>query len=568
ELMKLLDGHPLAMRVVLPRLEKQRAGELCTALRSNLDALGEGGDEAQRKLYATLKLAEDVLPEDLKPLLVPLGMHERFVQGGLLEGVAKQVDQAWTPDRINRFLGALANAGLLRDWGRSIYEMHPALTGFLRATKGQQASVEDRDRWSRSFVDVMGSFAEGSASRALHEQRRAFHLHSANLYHARSEAKRLKMGNAQAALTHALAAYAQNTRSFSEAKGLFEQFADARRRAGDSTNEAIAYHRLGINAEEQRDFTAAEAWYRKALALNEEHGNESGAASNYHQLGMIAGKLRSYATAEAWYRKALAIKEKQGTDRNAADTCHQLGMLAQHQHDFAAAEAWYRKALALDEKQGNEHGTAGAYHQLGTIAEEQHSYAAAEAWYRKSLAIMEKHGDEQKAALTYHQLGVIAQEQHNFADADTWYRKSLAIKEKQDDEHGAAGTYGQLGILAYLQGYIDESGRWLIKATRSFTSCNNPEGARQTASIFLILQKMASPPDRAKLEALWKAAGLPAFEDELGQREAALASTLEEVERYRDQAAERPDTFLPGLASRLDNLGAMQSTLGQSEAAL
>ena len=568
ELMKLLDGHPLAMRVVLPRLEKQRAAELCAALRSNLDALGEGGDEAQRKLYATLKLAEDVLPEDLKPLLLPLGMHERFVDGDYLEGMAKQVNEAWTRERTDRFLRVLASAGLLRDRGQAIHEMHPALTGFLRASAELHASKEDRDRWSVSFVHFMGNIAGELAPSEPNEHCSTFRLHSASFYHALSQAKRLKMSFAQATLTHGLAAHALSTRRFSEAKGLYEQLADSRRDAGDLGGEAAAYHRLGIIAQEQRNFAAAEAWYHKSLALKEKQGNELGAASTYHQLGMIAQEHRSYATAEAWYRKSLALKEKLGSESGAASTYHQLGIVAQQQHDLVAAEACYRKALALDEKQGNEQGTAGAYHQLGTIAEEQHSYAAAETWYRKSLAITEKHGNEQKAAITYHQLGVIAQEQRDFGAAEAWYRKSLAIKEKQSDEHGAAGTYGQLGILAYLQGYIDESGRWLIKAIRAFKSCNNPEGARQTASIFLILQKMASPPDRAKLEALWKAADLGTFQGELGQREAVLSSALEDVERYRDQAAEQPDAFLPGLAKHLEDLGAMQSVLGQAEAAL
>ncbi len=173
ELMKLLDGHPLSMRVVLPRLEKQRAGELCAALRSNLAALGEVGDEALKKLYATLKLAEDVLPEDLKPLLLPLGMHERFVDGDDLVGMATQIDEAWTRDQIDRFLRALANVGLLRDLRQAIHEIHPVLTEFLRATAGQRASEGDRGRWSLSFVNVMGSFAEAFAPRELHDQRGA-----------------------------------------------------------------------------------------------------------------------------------------------------------------------------------------------------------------------------------------------------------------------------------------------------------------------------------------------------------------------------------------------------------
>ena len=61
---------------------------------------------------------------------------------------------------------------------------------------------------------------------------------------------------------------------------------------------------------------------------------------------------------------------------------------------------------------------------------------------------------------------------------------------------------------------------------------------------------------------------LGAEQSELGQREAALASTLEAVDLYRKLAEARPDAFLPDLAMSLNNLGTMQSALGQREAAL
>src|SRR5262249_36840900 len=77
KLMDLLGGHPLSMRVILPRLTDRSAAELIGALQSNLDALGPGGDPAQDKLFATLRLAERSLPEELQALLVPLAFHER-----------------------------------------------------------------------------------------------------------------------------------------------------------------------------------------------------------------------------------------------------------------------------------------------------------------------------------------------------------------------------------------------------------------------------------------------------------------------------------------------------------
>jgi tetratricopeptide (TPR) repeat protein len=508
ELMDLLGGHPLAMRVVLPRLERRTAGDLVEALRSNVAALGDGGEEAETKLYATLKLAEDALPEDLKVLLLPLGMHERYVEGDYLERMAKQVDGAWTRERIDRFLGLQVNAGLLRDEGQSVYEMHPALSGFLRSNVVQSASGEACDVWSRAFVGVMGRVADAHTPRQLHQKRAWFHCHGANSYHGLAEAERLGMSAEQAALLQGLGAYALQVRGFDEARALYERLAEAWKAAGYAIGEAGAYHQLGRVAEEQRDFSAAEAWYRKSLAIKEKQGNEHGAAQTYHQLGIVAQEQRDFSAAEAWYRKAMAIFETQGNEHGAAQTYHQLGIVAQEQRDFSAAEAWYRKAMAIFETQGNEHDAARTYHQLGIVAQAQRNFPAAEAWYQKSLAIKEKQGDEHGVAITYGQLGIVAQEQQDFSAAEAWYRKAMAIFETQGNEHDAAITYGQLGITAALQEHFEDAGRWLVKSIATFARSRDPEGAKRNARNFLRFYQRAPAAEQAKLKAIWQDAGL------------------------------------------------------------
>jgi len=471
ELMTLLDGHPLAMRVILPKLEKLAAREVIEALRSNLAALGLGGDEAQNKLYATLQFAEQSLEESLRPLLVPLALHERYVDGDYLADMTPQVDGAWTRERIDRFLGALVAAGLLRGLRGPIYEMHPALTGFLRSTPLPAASTEARDAWSRAFVDVMGSLADALAPRPLHEQRGGFAIHSANFYFALEEAEHLAMRIHQRALLQALAAHAQNMRNYDEARGLFSRLAEARKSQSDEEGEAAAYHQLGMIAQERRDFAAAEAWYRKSLAIEEKLGNEAGAASTYHQLGRVAEERRDFAAAETWYRKAMEIRERLGIEHLAATDYHQLGMIAAERRDFAAAEAWYRKAVAVFEKLRIEQHTAGTYHQLGRVAEERRDFDAAEAWYRKAVAVFEK----------------------------------LRI------EHHAASTYGQLGILAGLQGRFEESGQWLMKSIQGFAKANDPRRATDEVSNFMVTYRRAPADVQAKLRAMWEGAGLGEF---------------------------------------------------------
>src|SRR5208282_3229759 len=492
-LMDLLGGHPLAMRVILPRLAKLKAAALIQALQSNLTALGPSGDPAQDKLFATLRFAEQSLPDDLRPLLVPLALHERFVVASYLEFMAKQVDPSWTRAPIDRFLGALVVAGLLHDRGQGIFEMHPALTGFLRSTRPPGASGESGDRWSRAFVDLMGTLADDVAPRDLHEQRGEFFLNGANFHVALGEAERLKMDFRSWALIQSLAIHAQNTRTFQEAARLFERLATLANNLGEAEREAAAYHQLGWIALEQRDFASAEQWCRKSLAILEKQGDEHGAASAYHQLGWIADKQRDFASAEQWYRKSLAIKEKQGDEHGAASTYHNLGIIAEEQRDFASAEQWYRKSLAIFEKQGDEHRAAITYQQLGRIAQEQRDFASAEQWYRKSLAIFEKQGDEHVAAITYHQLGRIAEEQGDFASAEQWYRKSLAIKEKQGDEYGAAIAYHQLGMIAQEQRDYAGAEQWYRKAMAIWVKYGEKHYEAMTRSLLEGLREEVGP---------------------------------------------------------------------------
>ena len=554
ELMNLLGGHPLAMRVILPRLEKQTAGQVVAGLKSNLAALGDAGDEAETKLFATLQFVEDSLPEDLRELLVPLGMHEAYVAANFLEAMAESAGGDWSRAQIENLAEALEMAGLLWDVGQNIYQMHPLLTSFLRSTVVQKVGGEVRDRWARAFVGVMGSVADQLTPRPLHEQRSGFHVDGASFHYALGEADRLGMGTHFAALTQSLAAYAQNTRNFAEAGRLFGGLAQDCRRNDDAEGEAASYFQLGRIAQDQRDIAAAEQWYRKSLAISQQQRNELGAARNYqvlgsialqrrkldeaanlfhkavstyekhadenltaggyHQLGVVAHEQRDFAAAEQWYRKSLAITEKQGNGLGTALTYYQLGSVAKEQRDFELAELWYRKSLAIEENQGNELGAAQSYHTLGSIALQRRKLDEAANLFHKAVSAYEKYDDENLAAMGYHQLGRIAAEQRDIAAAEQWYRKSLAIKEKQGNERGAAITYGQLGVLARVQERLRESGEWLIKSLTAFRRANDPHSVQQTASNFQVFYGRASDGDKAELRRMWEQAGLGPFPEQ------------------------------------------------------
>ncbi|HEX4611202.1 MAG TPA: CHAT domain-containing protein, partial [Urbifossiella sp.] len=248
KLMKLLRGHPLAMRVVLAKLGGTTAKALEAALAANLATLLPGaGDEAEAALLATLRFATDSLPAEWQSLLIPLGLHEGYVQAGLLEMMAKAVERGPPWAVINDCLTALGNAGLVRDMGQAIYELHPLLTSYLRATVGTHPS-EARETWTRAFVEVMGQLANALAPKPLHEQRFPFLLHEANFHAAQRVAGQLIMGEYEAALTQALAAFALNTRHYPAAAALYDQLQAILARDGREKDRAVAYHQLGMVA--------------------------------------------------------------------------------------------------------------------------------------------------------------------------------------------------------------------------------------------------------------------------------------------------------------------------------
>lgn len=302
-LMDLLDGHPLAMRALLLQLADTDAKTLAGRLRHRLEQTDKEDDQA--KLFAALGFIEEALPDTLKPLLIPLALHERFVQADVLEAMAKTANAPHGRSDIDQLCNSLETAGLLHGHGQGIYAMHPALTGFLR----QQTPVDDpaAESWRRAFVDFMGSFADHLAPKELHEQRVPFHLHGANFHAALAESEQLGMEDYFAALTQALGFYAQNQRDFISAQRYFERLAEHQKRLDAHKWEAVAYHQLGMIAQERREFGEAERWYRKSLAIKKKHGNEHGAATTYHQLGRIAQERRDFIQAGNWYLRSIKI---------------------------------------------------------------------------------------------------------------------------------------------------------------------------------------------------------------------------------------------------------------------
>ena len=490
DLLEWLDGHPLAMRLTLPRLEATSPAGLLAGLQGTTPLpAGDTGpgrlsslgacitysfthlSEATRQLLAAVSLFHGIADEDLLALFSAVeGVPSRFA------GVSKQ---EWTA-----VLQDASRVGLLTGLGSGMYRIHPALPGYLTAgwrTSNAAGYAQEREAGEQALCTATAAFSRwltgqiesGDAALAyalIGLQRRTLGamLGRALDHHTWNDASRI---------VRALDAYWDSRGLNQEAAAWADRILDATSSPSEDIAAAQSPARsLGLYTTIQQgnrqhrtgQLTQAAETYRRALAylqgLPENDWTRNGVAGMYHQLGMTAQHRGQLDEADDWYRKALTIFGDLSDRPRLAAVYHQLGITAQHRGQLDEADDWYRKALTIFEDLSDPPHMAAVYHQLGRTAQHRGQLDEADDWYRKSLAIKEELGNRPGMAITYHQLGMTAQDRGQLDEADDWYRKSLAIEEELGNRRGMAITYHQLGNTAQNRGQLDEADDWYRKS--------------------------------------------------------------------------------------------------------
>jgi len=527
ELLEWLDGHPLAMRLTLPRLDITDPADLLTGLRGTTSLPPQDAGEGRlSSLGACITYSFDHLTERTRRLLPAVSLLHGVADGDLLtafsaiEGVPDRFAGV-SRDEWKAVLEDAARVGLLTDIGVGMYRIHPALPGYLAASwhaEDPGGYDQEREACARALCTACAAFSlwateqigSGNALLAytlIELQRQTL---GAMLVHALDR----QAWSEVEGIVRALNAY-WNRRGLDEEAGAWadriltatvgvgqappgpavslwlhtiiqqgNRQKDAGRpdQAAQTYRQALAYlqdqqetewtrinisalyHQLGLTAQARGRLEEAEDWHRQSLAIGEELGDRHGVASSYHVLGSVAYLRGRLDEAEDWYRKSLVINEELGNRPVIAMTYHQLGMTAQGSGRLDEAEEWYRRAVQIREELGLRALLAGDYHQLGIAAYLRGRLNDADEWYRKALTIEEELGIRPHMASTYHQLGMTAQARGRLEEAQDWYRKSLAIGEDLGDRLSMSSTYHQLGNTAVLRGQLDEADDWYRKS--------------------------------------------------------------------------------------------------------
>ncbi|MEH2161865.1 MAG: tetratricopeptide repeat protein [Nostoc sp.] len=494
ELLKLLGGHPLSLRVVLPHLKMQTPVQLIEALRRGLDTFrGQEEEGREKSLTVSLDYSFAKLSERTRQHLPFLGLfcdrvnaHWLYSFSGSYDNSYGQAYQAVFGENLQkpdwmRILNEAAAAGVLEYLGETIYKIHPALPWYLRQQLNTITSQEVINELEKKLLIFYAYLADKYDKELISNAELAtfvLRVEEPNLLqNLRFAEQRQEWAYAQSIL-QALGEVYQRIGRKPEFKSLRQRalnqigmhLADTKAKGKGAVNFWIY---LQINEANEAVLNANLAGAKKIyqeilyelIALNDPSVNNI-IADVYHNLGMVGEKQRQFDVAIDYYLKALKIFEDAGNLYSTAREYNRLGIVASEQRQFDVAVDYYNKALKIFEDAEDLYSAAGEYQNLGNVASEQRQFDVAVDYYNKALKIFEDAGDLQSAAGNYLHLGNVASEQRQFDVAVDYYNKALKIYEDAGDLYSAASVYHQLGNVAEEQRQFDVAVDYYNKALK------------------------------------------------------------------------------------------------------
>ncbi|WP_265277370.1 CHAT domain-containing protein [Nostoc sp. KVJ3] len=173
DLLKLLGGHPLSLRVILPHLKTQTPSQLIEALRLGLDTFSGAEEEGRDKsLTVSLDYSFTNLSEQARRHLPFLGLFSERVDAGLLAHISnKNPANPFTEIYHDVFgknlqkhdwiliLNEVSDAGILEPLGLNIYKIHPALPWYLRQKFSEYQSQSVISELEERLIDFYAGLA-------------------------------------------------------------------------------------------------------------------------------------------------------------------------------------------------------------------------------------------------------------------------------------------------------------------------------------------------------------------------------------------------------------------------
>ncbi|MCG9889556.1 MAG: tetratricopeptide repeat protein [Thermosynechococcaceae cyanobacterium MS004] len=502
ELLQLLDGHPLALRVILPCLKTQTTLNLIEALRQGFDTFEELEEEGKEKsLTVSLDYSFSKLSKRTQKHLSFLALFSKRVNTNILTAFSGNSDnilsefgrtyQAVFGENLQQsdwseLLKEATEAGVLENLDSNIYIIHPALPWYLYRKLTEFCSREQikelKEKLLLLYNRVIAGWQHQLQSGEVENPTFALILEEPNILQNLHFAEKQKEWNQiQEFLLFLGDSYTRMGRNFEFSSlrkrllktiGLRSVEAKAK---GQNAFKLWTSLRIddGLEATQKDDWNTAKMIFQEVLdeliSSNELFADMDTVSGCYYNLGYVAENQNSFEESINFYFQALSSWERSGKDNNTALVYHQLGSIEySHYKRLDKARDYYKKALKIFKKKGDLYNAAFEYFQLGMIEDAQGDLEEAKRYYQQALKEFIHFNDQVQIAKTYNNLGTLAHNEYSFDEAASYYQKAIKIYEDFGYSHKAADVLQNLGNISQELSKFEESILYYEKALENY----------------------------------------------------------------------------------------------------
>jgi len=465
-LLKIIDGHPLSMQILLSRLQYQSPEMLIAKYHAHRHTVMQIGNlrsgDYDTHLMALIHLVVSDLPVHVNYILPALAFYEGSLETGLLQAVINIYQtsslgfsaSSAVNSMVQELINFLEHNRFIAKYipGTENYQIMPLLTEYSRRIALRCEPQNIKNDWAGAFVHVVARLASNLKGMDNFGKQLWYHFNNATFHRAYEEACKHQMHDHSGVLLQIIAAFARVNRNYAKAERCFTELVGIHHALEDPQMKGITLFQLAHIAEDQRQFKKAQIWLQKALSIFEDSNRDYEAASVRHQLGRIAHQKGDLELARLWLKQALNTFNKIEASYEAADISLQLGRINHEQNNLKQAEKWYQRAIDIFEIYEDEYRSATIYQQLGNIANDKRDFDISEQWFNKAIKIYEKLGMDRNLISIYQKTAQAAQSQRNFKAAEKWYAKVFGLIKDENKSDHLALLYKSIGKMAQEQG--------------------------------------------------------------------------------------------------------------------
>lgn len=502
KLIKLLNGNPLGMEMILPCLPEKDSSDILKSLTDAGIGLKADGDDRTEDVIKLMEYSfYSLSPESRRLLLLfapfrsVINMH--FVENYInelgkfpsFEGITVQSFFSITQDSFNRGFIESVNSGT------SMIGMQPLFRYFIEREMNESMSAEDRESLMQVFLNhyygvtgVMVKFFQSDKPGALEYARNIAMREYANIIHALNFA--LDGKESVLLLYVCLDSYFDSLKDHDRGLKVGRYILDSLEKypahllKGKMGNELVSVmdsiaYRLFVTGkyEEARDLYLKVLEIHDELPATDENHKKKKSAGMLHQLGMANQRLGEYDEARKFYNRALEIYTECSDRYKQAKEYSFLGETAFLLENYKEACNDYQNALRIFGEFGDNDSLAHVHLKMASALEGAEDFEGAMKHCEETLMISEAMEDRSEEAATCFRMGMLSHKMGYLPEASDHYYRAMNTYIDFGDMEGQAKTYRELGrINGELMNY-DESGDHYRKSAEIYEELNLCEEA-------------------------------------------------------------------------------------------